>query len=356
MLQGYLRTLLAEISLWGERLPGRRAESLFFGGGTPSLLPVRAIAAILEAIDKRFPLVSGAEITAEANPESALADGWLFGVKGAGINRLSLGVQSFSDADLLRLGRAHDAHAAEAAFLTAKAAGFGNISLDLMWGLPRAPLRPQSQVRWLEQLHRLAELRPEHVSAYGLTLEEGSALEAACARGEYSLPEESAAASMYVTGGEFLESRGYMQYEISNYARIGFECRHNLGYWQGEDYLGFGPSATSTLAGRRWSNPADPALWRESVRSRSAGNDAEILSAGDQVKELLMLRLRMSKGLCLGEYQALSGRAFHADFGALAGLLQQKGLAASREGHFRLTRSGMLLSDAVLAHFFTALP
>ena len=146
-----------------------------------------------------------------------------------------------------------------------------------------------------------------------------------------------------------------MQYEISNYARMGFECRHNLGYWQGEDYLGLGPSATSTLAGRRWTNPADPLRWRTRVRDRTVGDDAEILNPMDRLKELLMLRLRMSRGLPLQEYRELSGRPFLKDFAALTGLLQKNGLAALRKGWFRLTRPGMLVSDTILAHFFAGL-
>ena len=352
MVKGYLSTLLGELKLWGERLGKAPVETVFFGGGTPSLLPAKAISGILSEIDKAFALDPRAEITAEANPESALDGGWLFDVKKAGVNRLSLGVQSLNNADLVRLGRGHEARTAEAAFSTARAAGFANISLDFMWGLPGSPDRPQAQAHWLHQLKRVADLRPEHISAYALTLEEGSALAAACAAGEYALPTESDLASMYLAGADFLEIRGFMQYEISNYARIGFECRHNLGYWQGADYLGLGPAASSTLEGKRWINPAAAPEWRKLVRDKSIGNDAETLDAQTKLKELLMLRLRMSKGLSLQEYRAYSGRSFHKDFGSLAELLQKNGLAASRKGCFRLTRSGMLVSDTILGHFF----
>jgi len=352
MVKVYLSTLLGELRLWGERLGKTPVETVFFGGGTPSLLPAGAIAGILGEIDKTFALDPAAEITVEANPESALADGWLFAVKKAGVNRLSLGVQSFNDADLVRLGRTHDARTAEAAFITARTAGFANISLDLMWGLPGESARPQAQAHWLSQLKRVADLRPDHISAYGLTLEEGSALAASCAEGAYTLPSESDLASMYLAGADFLESRGFMHYEISNYARIGFECRHNLGYWQGADYLGLGPAATSTLAGQRWANPSAPLDWRRLVQDKSIGNDAELLDAKTRLKELLMLRLRMSKGLSLKDYRACSGRSFQKDFRNLVELLQKNGLAASRKGWFRLTRSGMLVSDTILGHFF----
>jgi len=355
MVKGYLSTLLGELKLWGERLGKKPVETVFFGGGTPSLLPAKAIAGIVSEVDKTFVIAPAAEITVEANPESALADGWLFDVKKAGVNRLSLGVQSFNDAALARLGRAHDSRTAEAAFHTARAAGFANISLDFMWGLPGEPDRPQAQAHWLHQLKRVAELWPEHISAYGLTLEEGSALAASCAGGEYALPAEGDLASMYLAGADFLESRGFMHYEISNYARIGFECRHNLGYWQGADYLGLGPAATSTLGVRRWTNPASASGWRALVQEKSIGNNAEILGAESRIKELLMLRLRTSKGLSLQSYRACSGRPFQKDFGSLAELLQKNGLAASRKGWFRLTRSGMLVSDTILGHFFAGI-
>jgi len=355
MVTGYLGTLLGELRLWGERLGRAPVETVFFGGGTPSILPAKAIAGILGEIDKIFALAPAAEVTVEANPESALADGWLFDVKKAGVNRLSLGVQSFNDADLVRLGRSHDSHTAEAAFHTARAAGFANVSLDFMWGLPGDPARPQAQTHWLHQLKRVCDLRPEHLSTYGLALEPGSALAAACAKGEYTLPEESDLASMYLAGADFLETRGFMHYEISNYARIGFECRHNVGYWQGAEYLGLGPAATSTVSGRRWTNPSSAPDWRALVQRKKIGNDAETLDAQTNLKELLMLRLRTSKGLSLQDYRECSGRSFQKDFGSLAALLQKNGLAASRKGWFRLTRSGMLVSDTILGHFFEML-
>ena len=352
IVKGYLSSLVGELRLWGERLGNVPVETVFFGGGTPSLLPARAIQGVLDEVRKTFALASGAEITAEANPESALADGWLFEAKTAGVNRLSLGVQSLYDPDLLRLGRAHDAQTAQAAFMTARTAGFTNISLDFMWGLPGEPTRPQSQVQWLGQLNKAVELRPEHISTYGLTVEPGSPLARACENGDMSLPSENEQASMYLAGGDFLESRTYMQYEISNFARMGFECRHNLGYWGGEDYLGLGPSATSTLNGRRWTNPSDPGLWKKAIQGKTIGDEGETLDKSTRLKELLMLRLRMSKGLPLKDYQKLAGSSFLKDYAGLVALLQKNGLAASRKGWFRLTRSGMLVSDTILAHFF----
>lgn len=356
---GYLSSLLGELRFWAERLRGSRGdvrlESIFFGGGTPSLLPAKAVSGFLEQVRSLFTVPETAEITVEANPESALAEGWLFEARAAGVNRLSLGVQSFDDEQLSLLGRCHDSRMAEAAFHTARAAGFANISLDFMWGLPGRGNRSQSQLEWLSQLRKAAELQPEHISAYGLTIEPGSPLEASHEASKIVLPTEHVLSSMYLAGADFLESQGYMQYEISNFSRMGYACRHNQGYWEGEEYLGLGPGATSTLDGRRWTNTPDIAAWQREVREGELGKEAEVLDKTAQMKELLMLRLRMNKGLSFKDWKQLSGRSFLKDYENLATLLQQNGLASTRQGRFRLTRTGMLVSDTILAHFFERL-
>jgi oxygen-independent coproporphyrinogen-3 oxidase len=207
----------------------------------------------------------------------------------------------------------------------------------------------------LRQLRKAVDLQPEHISAYGLTPEENTPLERALACGELELPSERSQASMYLAGAELLESQGFMQYEISNFARLGYACRHNIGYWEGRDYLGLGPAAASTLNNKRWTNPADLDAWRQAVGQGRAGERAEELGAKERLKELLMLRLRMSKGLSLKEWKERSGRTFGQDFARLIPALRGQGLAAVREGYFRLTRPGMLVSDTILAHFFRIL-
>lgn len=351
VIKAYLAALSGELRFWSRRLGKTELETVFFGGGTPSLLPARVIEEILDQVRARFSLSDTAEISIEANPESALAKGWLFDVRKAGVNRLSLGVQSFSDICLSLLGRCHDSHGAEAAFHTARSAGFSNISLDFMWGLPGLG-RGQSQREWLEELHKGVELHPEHISTYGLTLEPDSKLEAACSEGRLVLPDETVLGAMYVDGGEYLEESGYLQYEISNFARTGYECRHNLGYWQGRDYLGLGPAATSTIKGRRWTNPADITAWQSAVKREHLGEDAEELGKDVLLKERLMLGLRMSKGLDVKEWHRLSGRSFLKDQADIVEALQDNSLAEIRQGHFRLTRAGMLVSDSIIARFF----
>ena len=354
-IAAYSASLIRELRLWGERLGKVPVETVFFGGGTPSLLPGRTISLVMDTARKVFNFADTAEISAEANPDSALEDGWLFEARRAGVNRLSLGVQSFDDADLALLGRPHSARAAQVAFETARTAGFGNISLDLMWGLPGPAPQSQSQVLWLRQLRLAADLQPEHISAYGLTLEPGTPLEKDQAEGRLALPSEKEQASMYLAGAEYLESRGYMQYEISNYARMGFACRHNIGYWEGADYLGLGPAAVSTMGGRRWTNFEDVKEWQRAIKVGVIAPTVEELDARTMAKEMLMLRLRMNGGLILKDWRQLTGRSFLADFASLVNLLQQNGLAATRSGRFRLTRAGMLVSNTILAHFFDRL-
>jgi oxygen-independent coproporphyrinogen-3 oxidase len=335
---------------------GRKAVStVFFGGGTPSILPGKAIAGILEEARKCFALSAETEITLEANPESLLEGDCASAARKAGVNRLSIGVQSFDDAALTLLGRAHDSRQAEAAFATARRAGFSNINLDLIWGLPGKDGRPQSQMQWLATLRRAVNLQPEHISTYGLNLEEGLSLTRRVEEGELALPGERELASMYLAGSEFLEAHGYMQYEISNFARMGFPCRHNSGYWRGEDYLGLGPAAASTLDGRRRTNPADLKTWADNAEKGEDSAFREELDALTGLKEMLMLRLRTCAGLSFSEWQMKAGRPFLSDFGAQATLLQQNGLARTRAGNFYLTRTGMLVSDTILARFFAEL-
>ncbi|MDR2489613.1 MAG: radical SAM family heme chaperone HemW [Desulfovibrio sp.] len=354
-IAGYAASLLREVSLRGEHLGRIPVKTVFFGGGTPSLLSGTIIGDIMRMIRACFLLTDNAEISAEANPDSALNDGWLFAARAAGVNRLSFGVQSFDDAVLRLLGRPHGARAAHAAFESARMAGFTNISIDLMWGLPGPPPYAQTQVQWLRQLKLATELKPEHIAAYGFTLEPASPLEKMYAGGGLSLPKEKELASMYLAGAEYLESRGYMQYEISNYARMGFMCRHNLAYWEGEEYLGLGPAAVSTIGDKRWTNAADLGEWQKAVTDGIPASSAEDLNEEAKAREMLMLRLRMNKGLPLKDWRQRIGRSAASACEPLIAVLQKNGLAAVRSGHLRLTRPGMLVSDTILSHFFARL-
>jgi oxygen-independent coproporphyrinogen-3 oxidase len=354
MLRSYLAALLREMRRRAAQCGRVPVETIFFGGGTPSLLPGRAVAGILDEARRSFNVAADAEISLEANPESLLLSDLPREARKAGVNRLSIGVQSLDDAELALLGRAHESRAARAAVDVARAAGFASVNLDVLWGLPGRAGRAPSQMRLLALLKNVADLQPDHLSAYELTPEQGTPLAGALAKGELVRPGEKALASMYLAGAEYLESRGFIQYEISNFARLGFACRHNLGYWQGRDYLGLGPSATSTLGNRRFTNPADLAAWMAST-ARGAEPPCEILDAATRLEEMLMLRLRTTAGVSFAEWRRASGRSFSADFAAPIALLRREGLASVRKGHFFLTRTGMLVSDAIIARFFADL-
>jgi len=253
-LRRYTDTLFLEIAAWGDRLGRQQVTSVFFGGGTPSILPARTIGHILDRIHRTFDLSDPkAEVTLEANPESLRSRLQAKEYLRAGVNRVSLGVQSLDDAMLEALGRLHSVREAVEAFSAVRGAGCANISLDLIWGLPG-----QSVKAWLTQLTEILRLQPDHLSCYNLTLEEGTLMSSDCEHGVIALPPERDQAAMFMQGSELLEEAGFVQYEVSNFARMGFQCRHNLGYWEGEDYIGFGPSATSTVSGRRWTNSVLP--------------------------------------------------------------------------------------------------
>lgn len=343
----YADTLFLELAHWGDRLGGSEVESVFFGGGTPSLLPPRLVGLILERIGKYFHLAPRAEITLEANPESLRGGHRAAQYLTAGVNRLSLGVQSMDETMLRVLGRSHKAADSLHSVFLAREAGFANISVDLMWGLPGQSVR-----QWLQTLKDVLRMNPEHVSAYGLTLEPGTDLEREVEEGRLRLPEERDQNIMFMEGAALLEQNGYLHYEVSNFARMGFQCRHNTGYWEGEDYLGLGPSATSTIAGRRWTNPAGQNAWDTRVRQRTLGSEVEELTLRTRALELMMLRLRTARGLRMQAYRELTGRDFLRDHKRMVQALHENGLIRIRNGYLRLTRSGMLVSNAILSNLF----
>lgn len=347
LFQQYLDTLLMELAIQGEKNGGKPVQSVFFGGGTPSILPPSIINTILDRMHKSFKFAPKAEITLEANPESLRAPGAAAGYFKNGVNRLSIGLQSLDDAALRILGRPHKASDSMHAIYLAREAGFANINVDLMWGLPGQGVR-----QWLQTLKDVVRLAPDHISSYGLTLEAGTPLEKECESGRLVLPPERDQSIMFMEGAAFLEASGFLHYEISNFARMGFQCRHNLGYWEGLDYLGLGPSATSTILGRRWTNPADLKIWSETVRNGSAEKKAEILTPETRVLEQIMLRLRTARGLRLKAYRDLCGRDFLRDNIKLVQAMHENGLVRIRNGYMSLTRSGMLVSNSIIVNLF----
>ncbi len=346
--RAYVDTLLLELSIWGDVYGGTPISSVFFGGGTPSLLPPKVVSLILERVGKFFTFTDNVEISLEANPESLRSKEQMRDFAKAGVNRLSIGLQSLDEEYLHLLGRSHKLRDSLYAVMQARDCGINNINVDLMWGLPKQGVR-----HWLNTLREVTRMKPQHISAYGLTLEEGTKLESDYNNGQLVLPPERDQSVMFMEGAALLEEQGYLHYEISNFARMGFQCRHNLGYWEGDDYLGLGPSATSTVQGKRWTNPYDQGLWAANVTNKTLDADAAVLTPRERVLELVMLRLRTSRGLRFKAYRALTGRNFMKDHKLLIEALHENGLIRIRNGYLRLTRSGMLVSNSILSNIFS---
>ena len=356
--EAYLRACLEELDDWGHRLPreARHVETIFLGGGTPSLLSPSQLGAILERAAARFAIAADAEISLEGNPDSLLLPGRLEGLRACGVNRLSMGAQSLDDTELATLGRLHGAADVTAAVEGARAAGFDNIGLDLMWGLPG-----QTPEGWISTLARAIALAPEHISAYALTVEEGTPFARMAEDGALPpLPDDEAARRMFLEGVELLACAGFAQYEISNFAREGFRCRHNMGYWLGRDYLGIGPSAVSTMRGRRWSDTDDIEVWACEARSGRCGRRPQELDATTRLRETVMLRLRTTDGLSWAEFARAAADAGMREEPGLAtrgfvGALCSAGLAVTDHERLTLTTRGLLVSNAVIAEFFSRL-
>ncbi|MBO4794435.1 MAG: radical SAM family heme chaperone HemW [Deltaproteobacteria bacterium] len=337
-IRSYLDGLLAELVHSCAESRGEPVTSVFFGGGTPSLLSALDLSSLLENIGKHFALTEDAEISIEGNPESLLRPGFMKDLAVAGFNRLSVGVQSLDEGMLRMLGRIHSAEDAVRTLDAARSAGFENVNVDLMWGLPGQTLKG-----WLGQIDAAAALEPSHISAYGLTLEPGTPLAEAEARGHISLPPEEILAAMYLEGAARMEELGFRHFEISNFARPGCMCRHNCGYWKGEEYLGLGPAAVSTRKGVRWANPPGLEAWLEVARGR-ARPEREELDQRRLEEERLMLGLRTADGaaMCGEAWELPQVKAFLHE-------LESSGLALISAGRLRLTAKGMLLSNEVLA-------
>lgn len=345
--RNYIDTLFMELAQWGDRYKGTHVSSVFLGGGTPSLIPPRVLQVLLDRVRNIFDLADNAEITLEANPESLRSKAQIYGYTQAGVNRLSIGMQSLDDDYLRFLGRSHKAKDSFHAVFNAREAGMPNINVDLMWGLPKQGVR-----HWLNTLKEVIRMKPDHISSYGLTIEQGTPLELDFTEGLVTLPPERDQSMMFMEGAELLESMGYLHYEISNFARMGFQCRHNVGYWEGQDYLGLGPSATSTIQHRRWTNPTSQKVWAAAVNAQTLDAKPEILTPRLRVLELIMLRLRTARGLRVKAYRDLTGRDFLRDHQRMVRALHENGLIRIRDGYLRLTRSGMLVSSSILANLF----
>ncbi|MES9996462.1 radical SAM protein [Desulfovibrio aminophilus] len=339
---GYLKTLLAEIELWGRRLARPRVATLYLGGGTPSLFPLSDLARVMDALHAHFRLDDDLEATLEANPDPACDVSFYNALLSIGFTRLSLGVQTLDDPGLALLGRGHSARRALESFDLARQAGFRDINVALLMGVPG-----QSGEQWLRQLQAVARLRPEHVSCFPLTVEPGTPLARSLELGEFPQPSAEELRGLYLNGGDYLESQGYLQYETAHFARMGFACRHHQS--RDRDCLGLGPSARSSLGRRRFANPRYMDAYDAAVRGDFAGLDFEELDDEARLREMVALSLRSSDGLDLERFRKLSGRGLLHDKTPLLISLRRKRLARVRNNHLVLTRAGFLQHESIVA-------
>ena len=338
----YVETLIAEIT----RAERAGADTIYFGGGTPSLLEPSDVRRIIDACVETFDVPRDREVTLEANPES-VSEPRLASYRDAGVNRVSFGVQSFSDEELRRLSRLHGAARAREAFAEARAAGFDNISLDLMMWLPA-----QRVEQWLESIDAAIRLGPDHLSLYLLEVYPNAPLKDEMARSAWSQAPDDDAAAMYLEALDRLDAAGYVQYEISNVARAGRESRHNVKYWRDEEWLGFGCGAHSTLDGVRWKNVSSTEEYiARMTAGESIATDRRVLSREERVGDALFTGLRLTSGVNIDAVRQRYGVDVWARYGADLEPFLEAGCLMRDGSRLWLTRRGMLLANEVMAVF-----
>lgn len=337
----YVQALCREIRACRGRYPDR-VSSLFFGGGTPSVLEPGLMEKMIEALAEVFSFAQDVEMSIEANPGTVNAEKLRVYQK-MGLNRLSFGLQSAHNRELRKLGRIHTWEEFLECYDLARKAGFENINVDLMWGIPG-----QTPDSWQKTISQVLELAPEHISAYSLIVEEGTPF----AQMELALPKEEAERRMYETAVEMLGSQGYRQYEISNYALPGKECAHNRGYWQRDDYLGLGLGASSLFENQRWNNTDSMEAYLEkSGYPEQIQVCRENLSMKEQMEETMFLGLRMTEGIGQEQFREEFGISVEAVYGEAIRKLEILGLLQGDGGRLCLTRKGIPLSNQVFVEF-----
>ena len=340
----YVSALTQEIE---RTVPISPVDTIFFGGGTPTAIPARDEAALLQAVLKTLPIAPDAEITTEANP-GTMDVAHLAVLREAGFNRISFGVQSFDPGLLKTMDRIHSADEARNAVKAARAAGFANVSLDLMFGLPRQTLN-----QWQHSLREALSLETEHLSLYSLIVEEGTGFYTLQQKGRLPLPEDDIAADMYEMAVEVAQAAGYKQYEIANFARPNRECRQNLHYWRNEPYYGFGCGAASYLGGARRMNIKSPAAYSHAVETGAdLALSSETLTADETMAETMMLGLRLTReGIRCCTFESRFGIDPRVKFAAEIATFTRRGLLELAGDSLRLTPQGVFLASEVMVAF-----
>ena len=339
--RAYTEALLREIRVLGQRTEAA-VSTIFIGGGTPSVLRADWMEEILDQLRTSFRLLPEAEISMEANPGTVTPEKLKAYLRG-GVNRISFGCQSADNEELRLLGRIHSWEEFLESFSMAREAGFANINVDLMSGLPN-----QTAASWERTLRRTAALGPEHISAYSLIIEEGTPF----AQRPLPLPDEEEERLMYERTGQILKEYGMEQYEISNYARPGYACRHNIGYWTGKEYLGMGLGSSSLMEGERFSNTSDMKEYLEdSGHPGRLRRDRQKLSEKDRMEEFMFLGLRMTAGISEKDFLDTFGREIHTVYGSVIRKYVEGGFLGEEKGRLYLTRKGISVSNPILADF-----
>ena len=337
----YIEALLKEIRA-AEHTEDYEIVSVFIGGGTPSALKAEAIASIMSTLQEQFFFCEDAEVTIEANPGTVDLEKLTI-YRNVGINRLSLGLQSTDAEELKLLGRIHSYEEFLKSYEWAREAGFSNINIDLMFAIPG-----QTGEAWRQHLYQVAELNPEHISAYSLIIEEGTPF----AEQNLDLPDEDTEYQMYEDTAEILERYGYRQYEISNYAKQGYMCRHSAGYWQRREYQGFGLGASSLYRGMRFSNTRRMQEYlKESRNPDQIRKDVTVLSRNERIEEFMFLGLRMTEGISEKKFEENFDVRLMDVYGDILQKYEETGFMEHIETKWRLTRKGIHVSNHILADF-----
>lgn len=338
LVEGYVSRLCAELQKYSSAAENMTVDTVYFGGGTPTLLPICEFEKIMESVSTSFSLADDCEISSECNPATADRE-YLGELRKLGVNRLSIGLQSAQEEELMALGRVHSYEDFVNTYTYARAAGFENISADLMYGIPQ-----QTLASFEDSIDKLISIEPEHISAYGLKIEEGTPFGKVADK--LTLPDEDTEWEMYELLGNKLAKSGYDKYEISNFARAGYESRHNLKYWTGEDYLGFGVSAHSLFLGERFANSRDISAY---ISGRDITDTRRTIEPEEIELEYVMLRMRLSSGVEHKDFERRFGKSFMGCYGERLRKYLDAGFVLSDGERTRFSDKGFFVSNYILS-------
>lgn len=342
----YVDAIKREAGIYSKEYPEILIESIYLGGGTPTTLNGHIISEIIQTCYQNFRIKKKIEITIESNP-ATFDNKKAEEIIGAGVNRLSIGAQSFDNRLLKKIGRIHDKQEIIKSYSIARSTGFRNINIDLMFGIPDQKIK-----QFKKTLEEVVKLHPEHISLYGLTIEEGTLFQKFASEGMLSIPSDDTAYNMYQEAIRFLSYWGYEQYEISNFCLPGKRCLHNQIYWKNRQYLGIGASSTSYIKKNRFKNISDLQQYINLLKNNILPIESkEILPEEEEMSETIILYLRMMEGIDKKDFLARFGTSLETAFGKQLTILKKQGLLQENESHYFLTRKGIVLSNQVFLEF-----